>query len=187
MGGEIKVTSQLGVGTTFLFNITTNIAKPENTVSRKADKRAISRQILVVEDNPVNCIVIRRMLEKLGHAVDLVNDGDTAVRRVQERDYSLVLMDVHMPGIDGLQATQQIRNFLTDRARVPVIALTASALTDDRQACLAAGMDDHLSKPINIEALRAVIDYWTADKVMANRNSISLISDLADKDVLSCR
>jgi PAS domain S-box-containing protein len=187
MGGRIGVISQLGAGTTFSFTIPTSIAEPESTVSSKTDQRTISRRILVVEDNPVNCLVIRRMLERLGHIVDLVNDGITAVRRVQETDCSLVLMDVHMPGLDGLQATQQIRKLLTDRARIPVIALTASALVDDRQACLEAGMDDHLSKPINMEALRAIIDHWTSDKAMINRNSISPIFVQANEDVLSCR
>lgn len=187
MGGKIDVTSQLGTGTTFSFTIPSSIAVSENTVSNKVDGRDNSQRILVVEDNAINCLVIRRMLEKLGHTVDLVNDGNTAVRRVQETDCSLVLMDLHMPGLDGLQATQQIRNLLTDRAKVPIIALTASALVNDRQACLAAGMDDYLSKPISMEALRAMVNYWASDKAITDRISISPVSVRASEDVLSCQ
>jgi PAS domain S-box-containing protein len=176
MDGSIDVNSRLGVGTIFVLTIPVGIAESENVAGSKADTQTSSQRVLVVEDNPVNCLVIRRMLEKLGHVVDLVTDGDTAVRRVQETDYSLVLMDLHMPGIDGLQATQRIRSLLTDRAKTPIIALTASALVDDRQACLEAGMDDHLSKPISIESLRAVIDRWTLDNAVGDRNHIPTVS-----------
>jgi CheY-like chemotaxis protein len=182
MEGSIDVSSRLGVGTTFLLTIPAGIAEAETAAGSKADAQTSSRRVLVVEDNPVNCLVIRRMLEKLGHVVDLVTDGDTAVRRVQETNCSLVLMDVHMPGLDGLQATQQIRSLLTDRAKIPIIALTASALVDDRQACLEAGMDDHLSKPISIEALRSVIDRWTLDSAMGNRDHASTVSARLGED-----
>ena len=182
MDGSIDVSSQLDVGTTFVFTVPVGIAEPEVATGSRMEKQTSPQRILVVEDNPVNCLVIRRMLEKLGHAVDLVTDGDTAVQRVRETDYSLVLMDLHMPVLDGLQATQQIRSLLTDRAKVPIIALTASALIDDRQACLKAGMDDHLGKPISLEALRSLIDRWTSDNAAADRSPVSAISVLGNEN-----
>jgi CheY-like chemotaxis protein len=139
-------------------------------VVRETGKPKAARRVLVVEDNPINRVVIKRMLEKLGHAVDLVNDGSAAIRRVQETHCNLVLMDVNMPGLDGLEATRQIRNLPTSRANIPILALTASAMENDRQDCLNAGMNDYLSKPISLEALRVVVDRWSPDDTAATRN-----------------
>jgi CheY-like chemotaxis protein len=170
MGGDIAVESEAGVGTTFSFTIPVGIAERATTVVHETGKPKAARRVLVVEDNPINRVVIRRMLEKLGHAVDLVNDGSTAIRRVQETRCNLVLMDVNMPGLDGLEATRQIRNLPTSRANIPILALTASAMENDRQDCLNAGMNDYLSKPISLEALRAVMDRWSPDETEATRN-----------------
>ena len=170
MGGDIAVESEAGVGTTFSFTIPVGIAEPAAAVVRETGKPKAARRVLVVEDNPINRVVIKRMLEKLGHAVDLVNDGSTAIRRVQETHCNLVLMDVNMPGLDGLEATRQIRNLPTSRANIPILALTASAMENDRQDCLNAGMNDYLSKPISLEALRVVVDRWSPDDTAATRN-----------------
>ncbi len=175
MGGEIAVKSEVGVGTTFLFTMQAVEAEPKAPVVGESYTLKATRQILVVEDNPINCVVIRRMLEKLGHSVDMVSDGETAIRRVQETHCDLVLMDVNMPVLDGLQATRQIRSLQTSRANVPIFALTASALVNDRQACLNAGMNGHLSKPISMEALRAVIDHWTSEAGASDRNRVQTV------------
>lgn len=161
MNGELNVESREGAGTTFSFWLPVGMAE-ETNVRAETPHASIPRRILVVEDNPINCVVIRRLLERLGHEVDLVTDGDSAVKRVQDSLCDLVLMDVNMPGLDGLQATRRIRELIGRPANVPVLALTASSLADDREACLRAGMNDYLSKPISIDALQHAIDLWTA-------------------------
>jgi CheY-like chemotaxis protein len=109
--------------------------------------------VLVVEDNPVNCMVVQAMLEQLGMAVLLANDGGQAVELLRDQPIDLVLMDCQMPVMDGYEATRRIRGSGHARARVPIVALTAHALADDRQRCEAAGMDDYLPKPVTSDAL----------------------------------
>jgi CheY-like chemotaxis protein len=104
--------------------------------------------VLVVEDNPVNQQVARRFLERLGCAVTVVDNGAKAVSACFERDYALVLMDVQMPVMDGLQATREIRGREADGQRRPIVALTAGAMTDELERCRDAGMDGMLTKPI---------------------------------------
>ena len=116
-------------------------------------------RILVVEDNLVNQRVAIRLLEKLGYAVEAVNDGQKAVDRVMETQYSLVLMDCQMPVMDGLQATREIRKREVAR-RTPIVALTAGALHSDEANCLDAGMDGFIAKPIDIQKLTQVLKFW---------------------------
>jgi CheY-like chemotaxis protein len=119
-----------------------------------------SRKILVAEDNTINQIVTERMLVRLGHEVDMASSGAAAIQKVQQNRYDLLLMDVNMPGMDGIQATKLIRNLATPNARIPIVALTASATTEDRSQCFSAGMDDYISKPVTSHALRGVLDRW---------------------------
>ena len=124
-----------------------------------------SARILVAEDNAVNQKLIARVLEKKGHRVDVVGNGREAVEAVTRVGYDLVLMDVQMPEMDGLEATQRIR--VSDRptvARIPIIALTANAMQGDQERCLSAGMDDYLSKPVKPADLTATLDRWLLDK-----------------------
>lgn len=161
MGGEVTVSSQEGSGTCFSFSLELSLPEVSATQIFEKEELSVPQRILVVEDNAVNSLVIERMLSRLGHSVDLVSDGESAIVQVRDSDCQLVLMDINMPGLDGLQATRQIRSLRTDRAKIPIIALTASALSDDRQDCLRAGMDDFLSKPISIEALKSAIQKWS--------------------------
>lgn len=103
-------------------------------------------QVLLVEDNPVNQSVIEAMLRSLGLAVCTAEDGLEAVERVSQQRFAAVLMDCRLPHLDGYEATRRIRQ-LPNGARLPIIALTANALQGDRERCMAAGMDDYLSKP----------------------------------------
>ena len=115
-------------------------------------------RVLLAEDNLVNQDVARLILAKLGHHVDTVDDGRKAVQAVRERDYDVVLMDVHMPQVDGLEATRTIRAEIPAERQPRIVALTASALMDDRTACLDAGMDEHLPKPLRARDLAAVLE-----------------------------
>ncbi|HEX4232265.1 MAG TPA: response regulator [Bryobacteraceae bacterium] len=160
MCGEIDVYTQLGKGTKFTVRIPVQITGSEAEISNDAARHSSPRRILIVEDNVINQIVVRRMAEKLGHVVDVVQDGSTAAQQARKIRYDLVLTDLNMPGIDGLQLTRLIRNLPAPGNAVPIIALTASATAHDRDACLAAGMNDYLSKPIGVEVLSAVIDRW---------------------------
>jgi CheY-like chemotaxis protein len=116
---------------------------------------------LLVEDNPINQAVARAMLDKLGvTVVTAVNGAEALERLTHESDIDIVFMDVQMPVMDGFEATRRLRALEAEqkRTRLPVIALTANAMTHDRQACLAAGMDDFVSKPVTKQALRGAID-----------------------------
>jgi two-component system, sensor histidine kinase and response regulator len=116
--------------------------------------------ILVVEDNEVNQLVARSMVAKLGYDADVVADGSEAVAATAAKEYAAVLMDCHMPVMDGFEATKAIRARNDGRRRLPVIAMTAGALDEDRERCLAAGMDDYLTKPVDVDTLDQVLSRW---------------------------
>jgi two-component system sensor histidine kinase/response regulator len=117
-------------------------------------------RVLVVEDNELNQLVARGMVERLGFVTDVAGNGVEALEALGCEDYAVVLMDCHMPVMDGFAATQKIREVEQGRRRTPVVALTASALVSDRERCLGAGMDDYVSKPIDPDALAAVLERW---------------------------
>lgn len=129
------------------------------TPEMKADRPL---RVLLAEDNPVNRKIAVAMLERIGCSVDVVGDGEAAVNQIRTASYDLVLMDCQMPVLDGFDATRAIREQEreTGAGRIPIIALTASALTGDREACLAAGMDDYIAKPFRLEHLQRVVNTW---------------------------
>jgi signal transduction histidine kinase/DNA-binding response OmpR family regulator len=116
-------------------------------------------RVLVAEDNAVNQRLVKRMLEKLGCRVDIAADGREAVQMATDLQYDVVFMDCSMPEMDGFEATGELRRRLAGR-RLPIIALTANAMAEDRAKCLAAGMDDYLSKPARLEDIRAALERW---------------------------
>ena len=123
-------------------------------------ERRPSLRILVADDNPLNCRLAVLMLEKAGHAIDVVEDGAAAIEAVRAGQYDLVLMDVQMPGVDGLEATRRIRRLPIAKAGVPVIAITANAMAGDDRRCLAAGMNDYVTKPIDRARLLSTVARW---------------------------
>jgi PAS domain S-box-containing protein len=165
MGGEIWVVSQQGLGSTFHFTILAEeaekIAIPSDSCAVRA-KTAARRdtakplRILLAEDNAINQMVAIQMLKKLGYSADVAGNGLEVLQAIERQPYDVVLMDVQMPEMDGLVAAQEIRKLWPKGPRI--IAITAYALKGDRERCLAAGMDDYISKPIVIEELRKVLE-----------------------------
>jgi CheY-like chemotaxis protein len=125
-----------------------------------ADPRVETAYILLVEDNLVNQKVSLRILEKAGHMVDLAGNGREAVHMAQKASYDLILMDIQMPEMDGYEATAKIRALEGEENHTPIIAMTANALKGDREKCLAAGLDDYISKPVKKKDLLEKIRLW---------------------------
>jgi len=162
MGGEIVVESAVGLGSEFSFELTFTPAEPPVTAGAAAPRQSgakLQGRVLVVEDDRVNQRVIEMLLQIVGINPTVVADGEAAVEVAVLEDWDLVLMDCQMPGIDGYEATRRIRQRL-DGKKLPIIALTANAMTGDRDACLAAGMDDFVAKPIRHDELRTVLERW---------------------------
>jgi two-component system sensor histidine kinase/response regulator len=135
-------------------------ASPAEPVAAAPRPAVDGPSILVVEDTPVNQTVARRMLARLGYRVDLARDGNEAIAAVSARSFAAVLMDCQMPVLDGYEATREIRRREAGGPRTPIIAMTASSMAGDRERCLAAGMDDYLSKPLRPRQLEAALDRW---------------------------
>jgi PAS domain S-box-containing protein len=156
MGGEIWVESEEGTGSSFFFTVVCGIDTEGALAAAGSEQSRVSKSlnILLAEDNLVNQRLAARLLEKRGHTVTVVEDGAEALRAVQEHTLDLVLMDVQMPEMDGLEATREIRRM---KYTIPIIALTAHAMEGDRERCLDAGVDDYLPKPISIDDLDRVL------------------------------
>lgn len=167
MGGTIHVESRAGFGSTFSFTLCCprghcepQLAATETNMSVNLEKL----HLLLVEDHPINQIIALRMLERNGWTVDIASNGQEAVQMAQQTAYDIILMDLQMPVMNGYEATTHIRRF---NQSVPILALTAAALVEEREKVLAVGMNDHLSKPIRSEELLQAVAKWQ------NRNSMS--------------
>ncbi|MFB0955144.1 MAG: response regulator, partial [Aeromonadaceae bacterium] len=168
MGGTLGVESRLGDGSCFWFTLQMPSVNPQWVVPPLQPLTPTPRRILLVEDSLTNQIVACALLEKLGCQVEAVNTGLAALTRVQQVPFDLVLMDISMPGMDGMAATRQIRALGGEFSQLPIVAMTAHAFAQDRASCLAAGMNDYLSKPLQRERLYEVVARWLQPRQESN-------------------
>lgn len=167
MGGRLTVASTCGVGSTFSFTLPLKVVKGPAAVQPAAagpvpETSAQPVRILLAEDHQINQLVVIRLLEKRGHSVTAVNNGAEAVAAAQTGSYDLVLMDMQMPVMDGLQAAQHIRALHGSAAHTPIVALTANAIGAAEEECRAAGMDAYLAKPVKPDELYHIVETVSA-------------------------
>ncbi|MFY8119224.1 MAG: ATP-binding protein [Roseateles sp.] len=181
MQGEVGVNSSPGQGSRFWFSLPLEqadmkrarapLALSRQPIAQELQKQFPGTRVLLVEDNVVNQEVAVALLSSAGLAVDVAGDGQQAVDMVRQHDYALVLMDVQMPVMDGLDASRTIRA-LPQGQRLPILAMTANAFAEERQRCLDAGMNDHVAKPVVAEQLFATLRLWLT-RAQAGRPDLS--------------
>ncbi len=165
MGSEIKVSSTVTVGSCFSFELNlphSNAPRATHMDAAQlvAPQHTAMSRVLVVDDNDTNRKVAGNILQRLGVSADFAEDGSEALQRVMRADYDVILMDCHMPVVDGFEATIALRRWEREHQRrhTPIVAVSASAFQEDRERCISAGMDDFVAKPLKLATIRAVIE-----------------------------
>jgi len=168
MHGQVGVSSRPGEGSTFWFELTLRkaAAPAEEELPDPASDSRLFARVLLVEDDPVNQMVLQSMLAKLGCEVELAGDGAAACSAVLRSRPDLILMDLHMPIMDGYEATRRLREREQEvGGYTPIVALTADVLVEDRERCIEVGMNDVVTKPVSTAMLAAVVERWTGHRV----------------------
>jgi hypothetical protein len=185
MHGEINVESKVGLGSKFSFNVIMKLYpgakfvevgtaqdneqsdeadQTKETIANQKPNENVRKRLLLVEDNPISQNLEVKILREVGYDVEAVSTGLDAIEAVKTGTFNVVLMDVEMTDMDGITATQKIRELGENVSKVPIIAVTAHSSMKDRERCIAAGMDDYIAKPINIHFLKITIDQWLNTK-----------------------
>jgi signal transduction histidine kinase/ActR/RegA family two-component response regulator len=174
MNGSISVRSALGAGSTFSLTVPLHVVSSVPSiaecvsVSSTGGSEERRESVLLVEDNEINQRVATRMLQRLGLQSDIASNGSEALGALERAHYDLVFMDLQMPVMDGFEASTELRRRERGTGEhVPIIAMTANALPEDREACFAAGMDDHVAKPVTLAELRRVVHRWLPEHAEA--------------------
>jgi PAS domain S-box-containing protein len=180
MGGTVGVESTPGVGSSFWFTARLgrgvertagDVASASGSAMPPSISSIVGRRVLLVEDNELNQEVAAGLLEEAGLQVDFAGNGAIALEMVQKTAYDIVLMDMQMPVMDGLAATREIRKLPALRA-LPIVAMTANAMADDRERCIEAGMDDHVAKPIDFDDLVVKLKKWTLNQTVVTATNV---------------
>jgi len=166
MGGTMWVESEMGKGSTFHFTLQAEVSggtKPLESKNKPLFDSGLGQRlplkILLAEDNVMNQKLALRLLERMGYRADIAANGLEVIAALERQRYDVILMDMQMPEMDGLEATWHIVK--TWKAGKPrIIAMTANAMQEDREACFAAGMDDYVSKPIQVQDLHSALEHW---------------------------
>ncbi|MDF2947288.1 MAG: arcB1 [Bacillales bacterium] len=166
MGGNLLVESTQGVGSKFSLQMSFNTGQEPVSIKDDLQEVFYSYSILVAEDDPVNQIVIKRMLEEKGHNIQMVNNGLEAVEKFKQFNYDLILMDINMPEMNGIEAAKEIRSLGGNGLNIPIIAITANALIGDRERLLSNSLDEYITKPIDMQHM-----FNTINKVMSKHNN----------------
>ncbi len=168
MQGNIWGESTPGKGSSFFFTAIFDIAIENDTTAQEsffdiANKHTHGGHLLLVEDNQINQLIAEELLKSVGYTLDIANNGQEALDLLEKNEYNLVLMDIQMPVMDGLTATQHIRK-TSKFEKLPIIAMSAHAMTGDKEKSIAHGMNDHITKPIDPNILYNTIIYWIDKK-----------------------
>ncbi|NEQ77981.1 MAG: response regulator [Okeania sp. SIO2C9] len=188
MGGSLKVTSKPGIGSIFWVdldlplapelpqqvNSNSSLITTQKSNNSQCRKQSIVR-VLLAEDNPVNQIIAKKMLHRLGYTIEIAKNGLAAVEAVKNQFYDIIFMDIQMPEMDGIEATHHIRQQFKNTASTCqpwIVAMTANAMKEDRENCLKAGMNDYLSKPVQLHELAAILEKFLEEGVRSQSSGV---------------